>query len=365
MPWTVLDGILPDACAACLSDPYFPSGAGTWEHLRKYKESPDTVPSALATDIISLAVAQKMAEFHLRVVEPLTERYCRWVLSALSSSPEPAPLTKTEKSRIQRAIYRLQVICNSGISGPQEILAVLDSFGPWAAEQIICVYEFAKERFTSAFIECAREFIKQDLDPPIYHYVPQMMLDFNERLLLYQEDEEYIDGETLCEILSLGLSVLQESFRAKDVEDLCDVIRSNLPYCVGGPFHFQWIHGAVRQEHQFDRYFDHFYSEHDEPQDTRQEMLFEQDDLLSPPLAWVTFWGGRYSNQIGEHIPAALHRWGYVMWDAKRLKESGAMEYIELEWQCKYGIRGSSEDDDPRDYYIAAYQQELGNDASG
>jgi hypothetical protein len=91
-------------------------------------------------------------------------------------------------------------------------------------------------------------------------------------------------------------------------------------------------------------------------------MRFEQDDLLSPPLAWVNFWNGRYSNQIGDYIPQALHRWGYVMWDAERLKDSGAMEYIELEWQCKYGIRGSPEEDDPREYYIAAYQQQIEND---
>lgn len=38
------------------------------------------------------------------------------------------------------------------------------------------------------------------------------------------------------------------------------------------------------------------------------------------------------------------------------------MEYIELEWQCKYGIRGSAEEDDPREYYISAYQQQIEND---
>lgn len=90
-------------------------------------------------------------------------------------------------------------------------------------------------------------------------------------------------------------------------------------------------------------------------------MRFEQDDLLSPPLAWIAFWDGRHSNQIGAYIPRALHRWGYVMWDAERLKDSGAMEYIELEWQCEYGVRCSPEDDDPRQYYISLYQLQLAN----
>ena len=96
-----------------------------------------------------------MVYFYLRVVEPLTERYARWALGALSSSPQAAPLTKTEKSRIQRAMYQFQVICNLGILEPQAILEVLDSFGPWEAEQIIRVHEFAKERRTSASMECA------------------------------------------------------------------------------------------------------------------------------------------------------------------------------------------------------------------
>jgi hypothetical protein len=103
-----------------------------------------------------------MVYFHLRVVEPLTERYARWALGALSSSLQAAPLTKTEKSRIQRAMYRLQVICNLGILEPQAMLEVLDSFGPWAAEQIICVHEFAKERCTSAAMVCAWELKRRE-----------------------------------------------------------------------------------------------------------------------------------------------------------------------------------------------------------
>ncbi|KAI3394003.1 hypothetical protein diail_3319 [Diaporthe ilicicola] len=296
-----------------------------------------------------------MAHVHLRVVEPLTGRYCRWALGALSSSPHAAPLTKTEKSRIQRAMYRLQVICNLGISDPQTILQILDSFGPWAAEQIICVHEFAKERFTSAFIECAWELNEEE--NPRYSHVA--LLDVKEALLLYQNG--YLNVGTLCDVLSLGLSILQDTFQAEDLEALCGVIRENVESHSGLANDYEWIDGAVRQEHQFERH-SLFYSDHDESQDTQQEMLFEQDDLLSPPLAWVTFWNGRYSNQIGDYIPNALHRWGYVMWDAPRLKESGAMEYVELEWQCKYVIRGSPEEDDPRDYYITAYQQQLGND---
>lgn len=102
------------------------------------------------------------------------------------------------------------------------------------------------------------------------------------------------------------------------------------------------------------------YSDHVEAQDRRQKMIFEQDTLSSPPIAWARFWNGLYSNLIGTYIPDALRRWGYVMWDAKRLENTGALEHIELEWECKYGVRGSPEEDDPRDGYRDEMAEYLG-----
>lgn len=92
-----------------------------------------------------------------------------------------------------------------------------------------------------------------------------------------------------------------------------------------------------------------------------KKMQCEQDDLFSPPLAWVAFWDGRYSNLFGRYVPPALRRWGYVMWDAKRLEASGAMEFVESEWQCMYGVRGSPEEDDPREFYCREYQENAAN----
>lgn len=86
-------------------------------------------------------------------------------------------------------------------------------------------------------------------------------------------------------------------------------------------------------------------------------MPFEQDKLSSPPIAWVRFWNGTYSNLIGTYLPDVLRRWGYVMWDASRLENSGAMEYIELEYRGLYGRRGTSEEEDPREFFIEEYQR--------
>lgn len=262
-----LDGFFLDAYAACMSDRYFAAEARavTWKHLsQEYLDNPDAVPPTLAMDGLSLEVIQRMAHFHLRIVEPLTEHYCRWALGALSSSPQAAPLTKTEKSRIQRAMYRLQVICNFGIRDPQEMLAVLDSFGPWATEQIICVHEFVEERFMSALIECAREVQVNGDESPRDSHVD--LLGMKAMLLVSQHEgqsittspfqylcnkilftdmsSEDLNVGALYDLLSLGLPVLQKTFQAEDLEELCDTIRGNIGIYCGMGRNFAWIDEA-------------------------------------------------------------------------------------------------------------------------
>lgn len=84
-------------------------------------------------------------------------------------------------------------------------------------------------------------------------------------------------------------------------------------------------------------------------------MLFELDALSSPPMAWVRFWNGLYSNLIGTYLPDVLRRWGYVFWTAERLEKTGAMEYLDLEWEHLYGPRGSPAEGDPREVYRDEY----------
>ncbi|KAL2284823.1 hypothetical protein FJTKL_08652 [Diaporthe vaccinii] len=186
-------------------------------------------------DDLSLTVAHKMAYFHLRVVEPLTERYARWALGALSSSPEAAPLTVTEKVRIQRAMYRLQTICNISIRDDQGIFEALDAFGPWQAEEILYVHEFAKERYESVFAECVWH-----RDQP--KYISMHLWEVEERTIVY--DYEHINQDALATMLSLGLPVLQESFEARNSGELVDHVEYSIKSgdCVYGR---EWIDSAV------------------------------------------------------------------------------------------------------------------------
>lgn len=145
-------------------------------------------------------------------------------------------------------------------------------------------------------------------------------------------------------------------FKAVDSEELAKLLEKNIRSCY---LEDDWIDGAVGscgfpQETRRNEAYD----DYDEAQDRRQPMPFEQDTLSSPPLAWVLFWDGLYSNLVGVYIPDVLRRWGYVMWDAKRLEDSGAKEYIQLEWECEYGVRGPSADGDPRDNYWSEWARD-------
>lgn len=172
-----LDGVLVDAHAA------YQSGAPDVRFsFGDYQERLLTVSTEPTLEGLSLAEATQMASFHLSVVEPLTDRYASWALCALSSSPKAVPLSKTEKARIQRAMYRLQIICNMQLWDPARLIDALSSFTPWEAEEILCVHAFATERYSSVFFMTAWD-LNQEENPK---YRSISILDVNESLLLYQ-----------------------------------------------------------------------------------------------------------------------------------------------------------------------------------
>lgn len=261
-----LGGIFHDAYAASWSDQGSAELGAAASAMRfsfeDYLESmrTDRTVTGSTADNVPLEAAQKMAHFHLRVVEPLTERYARWALGALSSSPDAAPLTRTEKARIQRGVYRLQIICNMFLRGNRMILGVLDCFGPWQSEEKVCVHAFAMERYSSVFIDCAWQ-LDQERNPK-YRRIP--LWNVNERLLLYSYDSEstphssnraqsssltyrvVINREALATVLSLGLPVLRETFEARKSVELAEVVEKSIG--VGDwVYGWHWIDSAGKQ----------------------------------------------------------------------------------------------------------------------
>lgn len=77
----------------------------------------------------------------------------------------------------------------------------------------------------------------------------------------------------------------------------------------------------------------------DELTDERAPLPFQGDDLSLPPLAWTIMWRGTYSNLIGTFIPKETRRWGYVFWDADRMRRHGGNDLMERPGMKYRGLR--------------------------
>lgn len=92
-----------------------------------------------------------------------------------------------------------------------------------------------------------------------------------------------------------------------------------------------------------------FLDPHDVAEARRDPIAFLGDDALptedgGPPVAWGRLWNGTYSNLYGENVPASLQRWGYVVWDARRWEELGALGLVAEQWQAVPGLVKRIED---------------------
>lgn len=66
----------------------------------------------------------------------------------------------------------------------------------------------------------------------------------------------------------------------------------------------------------------------------RDPVHFEGDAVppTGPPLAWVQFWHGKYSNAFGNYIAPSLVRCGAFMWDGARWEGMGGEKRVEEAW---------------------------------
>ena len=86
--------------------------------------------------------------------------------------------------------------------------------------------------------------------------------------------------------------------------------------------------GSAAQRHRREIHL----NDRDRAEQRRQVMLFAGDEADAPPLAWTLLWGGRYSNLFGGYVPDELRRWGYIIWDARRIDVDGTKEYLKDLW---------------------------------
>lgn len=129
---------------------------------------------------------------------------------------------------------------------------------------------------------------------------------------------------------SLGLVPLCATFQAQDHAELVNIVSNNL--VSGGEIWIKEVVSVTKQEERREKRMSH----RDRAQDRQDKLPFRGDREDSPPLAWVTVWRGTYSNLYGQYMPETPRNWGYIMWDADRLVDSGGKAALELAWNELY-----------------------------
>lgn len=204
----VLNGMLVDALGA------YHSGKESFQQVREesllwaFVEEYESKYTTTATDWMAALSSEdiiRLHHFHTSIIEPLTDRYATWALAELpipltDEQTRKQPLSNTERCRIQRAMYRLQVFCNvcgslgQGRSPRERIeknvdrLRVLSTFPAWEIEEILCFHRFAEEMNGKVFRQVA-----WDLNPENPKYGHVDITDINHDLVLVW-DAEAEDG---------------------------------------------------------------------------------------------------------------------------------------------------------------------------
>jgi hypothetical protein len=118
-----------------------------------------------------------------------------------------------------------------------------------------------------------------------------------------------------------GLLPFYDIVRANNHEELVDLMQY---YLVHGNDVIEQALGWTNQFFRRERY----PLEGDQMEARRARLPFSGDAEDEPPLAWVIYWMGRYSNSYGGAIQASLQSWGHVFWDRKRLIRSKGTEEV-------------------------------------
>ena len=147
-------------------------------------------------------------------------------------------------------------------------------------------------------------------------------------------------------MISLGLPVLCGISKIQDHSTLATFTSNKL--AVGSLV--SWVAETVDEIEQ-DRRRENWYSDRDAAQDRRDDMPFNGDREDLPPLAWVMIWRGTYSNMYGEYLDEDLRDWGYIMWDASRVMNSGKAASLDKLW-IRTDRNGDEYTRDPRDHVV-------------
>ncbi|KAG8157991.1 hypothetical protein KVR01_012263 [Diaporthe batatas] len=300
-----------------------------WPFLETYREHVQHLSCKDWIHSISLPEAVEMATFQTSIVEPLVDEYACWALANLSTSAKAMELSKIERIRIQRAMYRFQIVCDvfgNKLEGNNMAnqrlrqlgcLRFLAGYDPWEIEEMLCINAFFQQQYQKRLLE-----VSGDLDPVVWGSPGEPGEEISPvRLHMRSSSRNFL--------VSQGLPLMASVLRIRDREELAATLRANMDS--GYRVWHMWLDDVTGNTDMNERW-ERSYSERDLAQDEQRPIPFRGDSPDSPPLAWVLIWGETYSNLFGIFIPKPLHLWGYIMWDARRMEETGARERLMREW---------------------------------
>ncbi|KAG6006435.1 hypothetical protein E4U21_007053 [Claviceps maximensis] len=289
-------------------------------------------------DLLNEEDAISMCRFHLTVIVPLLQHFATWALGNLAletkSQPDPQPLTPTERARLMRGFYHFELCCNlygrkyddalRGLDWPhcrpfKVEFAMFKKLEPWEVEEIACVYPFIQDKYERIF-----NAISWDVDARNPKFgenrcpTPDGAFDLDVPL----SREWFSEG-----VIMHGLKLLIQTFTISDHALLVSTMQE----------HLRWRHDFLKDVLEFSEES----LESDGEPCIKNEMSVRRTpfpflgDTISapgtslPPFSWILLWRGTYSKMCGIYVPAALRLWGYIIWDASRIKRTGAEEILE------------------------------------
>lgn len=324
-----------------------------------------------------------LAAFHLSVARPLALRFSEWALANLSAvaknddaetnrGPEETSrisdvhgggnatsnLSRSEEIRIFRALYRYETYHHlfgqnqaprHGDYRHHEVNDIfLCLFDPWEVDALACIDVFIRKMYNDIFDK-----VQDSLDhrnsrfriDGAFHpdgsfdlkaerngkYLTLPDITSQSSLTIYTvlihisntnhvTKLDYMDG-TISRGLKMTIRLL--SVATGDHEALVTKMQRCLTHdrCQDPPL--SRALAAVAQDDRREM-SDSFPNARDEAEERRDSLEFAGDHVPpdGPPLAWVLFWHGKYSNAYGGYIPRPLQEWGYVLWDSRRWAEN-------------------------------------------
>ncbi|RMJ16404.1 hypothetical protein CDV36_003936 [Fusarium kuroshium] len=276
--------------------------------------------------------------FYLSIIRPFTETYKDWALKnvaddckTIEASARDTPLSSTEKLRIMRALYRLQLWCNLFGSTKHNFdeVHILDMFfglyEPWEVEEIKSVHDFAVEGLDTGldwfFDNTNSRIVASD---GFYFHVG------------YDSKHQAAQCEPVHRVEMLPSSSTQLTALYTSLFNTIDECEHN--------FDDHLLGKVLGEETQNERRI--IYPSARDKQERDQEPLpFKGDDPALPPVAWTHTWRGTYSNLFGAFMPDRHAEWGLMMWDEPRFRDLHGYEVVWYTCEDEWGI------EDPRERF--------------